>query len=94
MRNDAEVMLQVSFGSGVGSSVGMKNGEMADKSIATNESAQCSSNPRSGLTLQRVDLVDPTDRLRAKHGLSLHILFKKVRRSRRIRRLSEACEGE
>lgn len=37
MRNDAEVMLQVSFGSGVGSSVGMKNGEMADKSIAENE---------------------------------------------------------
>lgn len=33
MRNDAEVMLHVSLGRAVGSSVGMKNGEMADKSM-------------------------------------------------------------
>lgn len=32
MRNDAEVMLHDSLGSAVGSSVGMKKGEMADRS--------------------------------------------------------------
>lgn len=35
IRNDAEVMLHDSFGRGVGSSVGMKNGEMAERSITT-----------------------------------------------------------
>lgn len=32
MRNEAVVMLHVGLGSGVGSSVGMKKGEMAERS--------------------------------------------------------------